>query len=863
MSTYFQLFDKSNLHKIANEEKYHKFPYTLDDFQEEGMYRIHNDENVLVTAHTGSGKTTFALYGISQALARNQKVIYTSPIKSLSNQKYAEFKAIYGSDNVGILTGDIKMNPEAQCLIMTTEVLRNMLYKNDIDTIKYIQSVGIVIFDEVHYINDKDRGKVWEEVLILLPKNIILIMLSATIEGAPEFATWIGKIKERNTMLIPTLHRVVPLNHYVLNYENALIEYKSYMRKKMDKKKNKKEEEDIENMGEYEEEVIYDNSNFNIKLCNWTTMIMDEKNNVLNISSIRKSYKKHELRDMINTVIHQLHINNMTPALFFVFSRNQCEKLTSNISINLIDHKTRSSIIDTFNKYMLPYKTVYEQLPMYHTLYDLLLKGVAYHHSGMVPILKEIVEILFGMGLIKVLIATETFAVGVNMPTKTVLFPSLEKYDNNGLRYLNHAEYMQMSGRAGRRGLDKIGNVLILPSMNLPDDNMLNVILNGKSPKVESKFVPTYQFVLKHIYSTTLLVPHPKEMKRDSITESTYQEENQNQNQNNVQMNNFLENTYYMDGHSKNILSILNQKMEIEKEYNSISQVNIEQKDLNDYNRLYQKLHGNIGLGAFFVIKEKDKKKIMKDMEAIRKKYSNPSFEKRYETHLQKEKLYKQMVELEKNMDASSSFLFQNIEKMKVILEEHQYLNEEHKLTKKGIIGMVINECNELLFGYLINHYGTNNEITFEMWIALFSLFIEDKKNNNELLLSEYEVPQLVKNIVKDLEIVANEFCNKELKMKINVENKYFLNYEYMEVMYKWACGLSYRECICNSNEVGREKVFDGNFVKAVLRIQNIVDDVKNISKMIEYMDLLLKLENAKVPLIRDIAQINSLYIKM
>ncbi len=834
MSSYFQLFDKTNVHKINNEEKYHKFPYTLDDFQEEGMYRIHNNENVLVTAHTGSGKTTFALYGISQALARNQKVIYTSPIKSLSNQKYAEFKGLYGAHNVGILTGDIKMNPEAPCLIMTTEVLRNMLYKNDNDSIKYIESVGIVIFDEVHYINDKDRGKVWEEVLILLPKNVILIMLSATIEGAEEFASWIGKIKERNTMLIPTSHRVVPLNHYVLNYENALIEYKSYMqakqREKMDKK-NKKNDEDENNM----EDIVYDNSNFNLKSCNWATMIMDEKNNVVNVSSIRKSYKKYELRDMINTVIHQLHINNMTPALFFVFSRNQCEKLTSNISIHLIDHKTRSSIIDTFNKYMLPYREVYEQLPMYHSLYDLLLKGVAYHHSGMVPILKEIVEILFGMGLIKVLIATETFAVGVNMPTKTVLFPSLEKYDNNGLRYLNHAEYMQMSGRAGRRGLDKIGNVLILPSMNLPDDNMLNGILNGKSPKVESKFVPTYQFVLKHIYST-------------------YQDNN-----NKVQINNFLENTYYMDGHSKNVLSTLNQKMELEKAYNAIVDVKIDTKDLAEYNRLYEKLNGNAGLGAFFVMKEKDKKKMMKDMETITKKYNNPSFDTLYEKHIQKEKLRNEMIQLERNMDASSSFLFQNIEKMKVILQEHQYLNEEKKLTKKGIVGMVINECNELLFGYLINNYGSNQEITFEMWIALFSLFIEDKKNDDEVLLSDYEVPQLVKNIVKDLEIVANDFCNEELKMKINLENKYFLNYEYMEIMYKWATGLSYCKCIENSNN----KIFDGNFVKAVLRIQNIVDDVKNICKMIENMDLLLKLENAKVPLIRDIAQINSLYIKM
>jgi superfamily II RNA helicase len=166
---------------------------------------------------------------------------------------------------------------------------------------------------------------------------------------------------------------------------------------------------------------------------------------------------------------------------------------------------------------------------------------------------------------------------------------------------------------------------------------------------------------------------------------------------------------------------------------------------------------------------------------------------------------------------------------------------------------------NELLFGYLINHYGNRQEITFEMWIALFSLFIEDKKSDKEILLSEYEVPQIVKNIIKDLEIVANDFCNEELKIKINLENSYNLNYEYVEVMYKWATGLSYRESIQNCNE----KVFDGNFVKAVLRIQNIVDDVKNISKMIEYMDLLLKLENTKVPLIRDIAQINSLYIKM
>ncbi len=832
--SYFQLFDKLNVHKISAEEKYHKFPYDLDDFQEEGMYRIHNNENILVTAHTGSGKTTFALYGISQALARKQKVIYTSPIKTLSNQKYAEFKALYGAHNVGILTGDIKMNPEASCLIMTTEVLRNMLYNSE--TNKVIKEVEIVIFDEVHYINDKDRGKVWEEVLILLPKNVILIMLSATIEGAEEFATWIGKIKERNTMLIPTSHRVVPLNHYVLNYEEAEMDYKAYVKKKLQKKKEKNllEEEDKE------EEIEIENEVFDIKNCNWTKMIMDEKNNVINVSSIRKSYKKYDLKEMMNVIVNQLHINNMTPALFFVFSRAQCEKLTSSLNVNLIDHKTRASIIDTFNKYMLPYKEVYEQLPMYYTLYDLLLKGVAFHHSGMVPILKEIVEILFGAGLIKVLIATETFAVGVNMPTKTVLFPSLEKYDNNGLRYLNHAEYMQMSGRAGRRGLDKVGNVIICPSMNLPEDIVLNNILNGKSPKVESQFVPTYQFVLKQIYSI------------------------KNESNKCDEINKFLEHSYYMDGHSKVILQLLQKKMKLEEQYKKmeleiINQNQISSVDLNEYNRLYNKLNGNANLGAFFVIKEKDKKKIMKDIETIKKKYINPSFETLYKKYEEKENILNELQILNESMDTSSSYLFQSIDKMKIILQKENYLDENQNLTKKGIVGMAINECNELLFGYLIDKYANNEEITYEMWIALFALFIEEKSKKDEVLLCDYKIPELVKVIVKDLQHISNDYCNMELSEKLSIGNSYELNYEYMEIMYKWACGASYKESI----ELSENKIFDGNFVKAVYRVQNIMDDVKNICKMNEYMDLLLKLENAKVSLIRDIAQINSLYIKM
>ena len=188
--------------------------FELDDFQKHAITCIKNDENVLVTAHTGSGKTVPAIFAIADSLKKNRKIIYTSPIKSLSNQKLFELKQKF--PDIGILTGDIKFNPDAQCVIMTTEILRNILYQKESQHIN-ISEVDKVIFDEVHYINDPDRGRVWEECIILMPPEIILIMLSATIDKADDFASWIGSIKKKTTNLIPTHKRVVPLEHYFYN----------------------------------------------------------------------------------------------------------------------------------------------------------------------------------------------------------------------------------------------------------------------------------------------------------------------------------------------------------------------------------------------------------------------------------------------------------------------------------------------------------------------------------------------------------------------------------------------------------------------------------------------------------------------
>ena len=196
--SYLNIFtDKVCNNTIPSDEISYDFPYKLDAFQQEGIYRIHNGENILITAHTGSGKTVLAIYAIAHCMKNNKRVLYTSPTKSLSNQKYAEFIEQFGKNSViGIMTGDIKMNPDAQCIIMTTEILRNMLYKRSIEetTIIDMKDVGAVIFDEVHYINDPDRGKVWEEAIVLLPREITLVMLSASIDKPEVFAEWIGNI---------------------------------------------------------------------------------------------------------------------------------------------------------------------------------------------------------------------------------------------------------------------------------------------------------------------------------------------------------------------------------------------------------------------------------------------------------------------------------------------------------------------------------------------------------------------------------------------------------------------------------------------------------------------------------------------
>ena len=782
LSPFLTIFnDKICNNIIPYNEIAFKFNYELDAFQKEGIYRIYKNENILICAKTGSGKTVLAIYSIAHCLKKNKKVIYTSPTKSLSNQKYAEF--IEKFDSVGIITGDIKKNPDAQCVIMTTEILRNVLYKNSkdessVNNLINIDEVGAVIFDEVHYINDKDRGKIWEECIVLLPREINLVMLSATIDKPEIFCSWIGNIKEVPITLIPTTHRVVPLRHYF---------WKSYL--------------GINQAGkdEYRWELLE---------------ILDHKENFKNYDIMRKNYKIYDVNKLMDKLIDFLVEESFTPALFFKFSRKKCETICKTVRRVLLNHQEIAEISNLFDFYMKDYKKTYETLPQYIEVYNQLMRGVVYHHSGLIPILKEIIEILYSKGLVKILFATETFAIGVNFPTKTVLFTDLEKYDNNGLRDLRTDEYLQMAGRAGRRGLDKFGSVIILPTMSLPSELTLRSMMTGKSPILESKFQLTYQFVLKTLSD------------------------------NNFDLNKFLDNTLIMNENQTKIKMLSSEIKNIENKLD-FSSDNID--IFKNYDKIISKLND-----TFFVLKKKDREKLEKEKKSIE---NINNFQTLYNNYKINRDYQKELDNINYNIWWCNNSLSNNITIMINLLKERQYI-EDDKITVKGIIATGINECNELLFTEMI-FKGLLDNLEFPEIIAVLSSFINEKdQNGEERYISDLFISNNVKIVLKELNSIAENYINLEEKNKIYINSDYKLYLDFIEPSYIWASGGTISDVYQHTS------IYDGNFVKAIMRINNICDNLMDICLNIERFDICKKIEGYTQILIRDITTINSLYVK-
>ncbi|KAI1245219.1 hypothetical protein MGN70_012109 [Eutypa lata] len=454
------------------EEPARSWPFNLDPFQRISISSIERDESVLVSAHTSAGKTVVAEYAIAQCLKRNQRVIYTSPIKALSNQKYREFNEAFG--DVGLMTGDVTINPTASCLVMTTEILRSMLYRGS----EIMREVAWVVFDEIHYMRDKTRGVVWEETIILLPDKVRYVFLSATIPNAFQFAEWIAKIHRQACHVVYTDFRPTPLQNYFFPAGGNGI------------------------FLVVDEKGVFRENNFNKTMQKIEEKKGADPNDIDARSKGKGKNKKFnkggrdESQADIQKIIKMIMNKNFNPVIVFNFSKRECEGLalsTSKFAFN--DDSEKAMVRKVFTSAIEALSEEDRELPQISNILPLLEKGIGVHHSGLLPILKETIEILFQEGLIKVLFATETFSIGLNMPAKTVIFTKVTKWDGTTVRPITPSEYIQMAGRAGRRGLDDRGIVIMMIDDKMEPETAKTIVV-GQQDRLNSAFYLGYNMVL-------------------------------------------------------------------------------------------------------------------------------------------------------------------------------------------------------------------------------------------------------------------------------------------------------------------------------------------------------------------------------
>ena len=437
------------------------FDFEFDPFQVLACHAVEDGKGVLVAAPTGAGKTVVGEFAAFFALQAGKKCFYTTPIKALSNQKYSEFVAKFGEVRVGLLTGDTSINGEADILVMTTEVLRNMLYAGS----NTLTNLGCVVMDEVHYLADRFRGAVWEEVILHLPKDVRVVSLSATVSNAEEFGAWLAEVRG-NTQIIVSEIRPVPLHQHVMLGDEIL--------------------------------ELFESGSNSMRV----NPELARKHQALQRNPIRTRGKGgHHQRDRGSfqklekpRVVTNLEEAGLLPAIFFIFSRAGCEgavsacrrdgiRLTNReeqLEIRRIAEARCSSIAD-------------EDLDTlgYFDWLASLERGFAAHHAGMLPAFKEVVEELFLRKLVRVVFATETLALGINMPARTVVLERLDKFNGESRVAITPGEYTQLTGRAGRRGIDTEGHSVILWGAQL-DPNVVAGLASKRTYPLNSSFRPTY-----------------------------------------------------------------------------------------------------------------------------------------------------------------------------------------------------------------------------------------------------------------------------------------------------------------------------------------------------------------------------------
>lgn len=724
----------------SQDYNYCDFKYPLDEFQKNALVSIAHDENVLVCAATGNGKTSIAIGAIKNAFDKNKRVIYTAPIKALLNQKYDEFKNIF--EKVGIETGDVKICPDEKCVVMTTEILRNKILLNDPEILK---DVCCVIFDEVHYIKDPDRGNVWETCISVLPSFIQQVMLSATIHKPENFASWITHVQpSRNLHLIKVSQRKVPLEYFYVVEKNFV--------KIMDNDKN------FDNSA-YSEILKYPKSSFS------------------------------ELK-VLNDLIILLKNKDMFPCAFFVMSKKKCEHYASCVTVPIIDSETSSNAVNEYNRLLLKDNELEKYSSQVNLMRNLVSKGVGIHHAGLNPILKEIIEKLFGGGFLKVLFATGTFTVGLNMPIRTVVLTCLTVMSENGLRNFTPDEFIQMCGRAGRRGLDKKGNVAIclLKEERLELYEMRNM-MTMHADSVSSRLKIDNNLVIDLISSC----------------------------KNKQQINEFIENSLLGDEQHKEIQILKEEK----KYFGNFSIDETTRKKLDEYITLKEKLT--------VPMRQNQLKKLNFKLEQLQQNSELRKIIEEYEKFLKEKQEYDNICH---KIDYLENNNIQTIDNILDFLREHEFIDENNCLTKKGNIASKIH-------GY---------DKVFLTEVILSDFFSEFSIIEIGLLFS-----MLVKYDTTDEIEIFDELNNVYEKVKtLYAFDEKNMNFSFCMPLFLW---MNY-EPVKSVNTYN-----EGNFIVQINLVCQLIDSIISVCEEFEFNALYKKISELKNIIKREIVITQSLYV--
>jgi superfamily II RNA helicase len=815
-----------------NEEQYKKyfetFNFPLSDFQKYSIKATVDEKHSLITAHTGSGKTLPAEFAIQYFTSQGKKVIYTSPIKALSNQKLHDLSEKYPEISFGLLTGDTKHNSEADVLIMTTEILRNTLFQRQINkdnenaesllhfTMDIENELACVIFDEIHYIDDSERGSVWEQSIIMLPKNVQMIMLSATIDNPELFARWIEKKKEKEVVLSGTNKRVVPLNHYG---------YITTQQKYIDDIKNQKDKKMVQDV--VNKFILLKEQGCDIDETNYHKIKKVERYFENNKSWVPR-------KNVLNALAGDLKEKDMLPAICFVFSRRNVEICAKEIDIQLHeDGSTVPSIIENECRQLLVKKLSnwreYIRLPEYNTIVKLLEKGIAIHHAGILPIFREMIEMMFEKKYIKMLFATETFAVGINMPTKTVLFSGLTKFNGSTMRFLESHEYTQMAGRAGRRGIDKRGYVIHCNNLfDYPSLQEYRNMLSGSPKRIKSRFKISYNLILNIMHN------EPDKLV-EFIEKSLMQEDIESQIKNTSQEMAIVDERLFSLNKG---LSMLSTPLEILEQYNKLT-TTIQQ-------------YGN-----------KDRKKKIKEMKQIEEMY--PKVKQDVGFLKERDEYNEKYLEHKKFKSYAEGYVKDSVELVMSILKQENFVDEKDKITEKGICATYMQEIHGLVFSDLyISTEGFKNFTAKEI-VGLLSCFTDiriKEEERRKIYVSQEQNNKYYEELINKVKPTMEKYEDLEIKRKINTGTNYYCHYDLVNYMIEW--------CESDSELIAKtiltrlkydENIFIGDFIKAILKINNIVKEIEKVSILLNNIELSNKLQDIPSLTLKHVVTKQSLYL--